>query len=388
MAGRSNREEDFFAQRNNDTDFVGYDNSALSLDGKSLIVPDYGDVDDMSSLGTSKYTYRGDGATNTVGYIGDMKIVGKANNYETDPSAQLTSRYETDPAMQYGDYDVRAYDDSLSAAEDKDADLTQSFEEKKDEEEKATKSNCIPQWIIEAPFWLKLIIIASIALLIGALALIVVGGQLSGGGLFSAFRQDDKNPTDDLGNMPIRTKPAVMIATSPAPTNAPSLVAPTEPTTASLTTAFTLSPTGYPSTAFPTKYPTQSSTKYPTQSPTTKSPTGYPTKNPTVAPTKYPTQSPTSSKVNFLIIGGRFDGDDTKILEYGLKSLPNVDGDTILVHLGDWNSPYTTSCDEDSFITNVNSFKQSSVPVYFVPGDNEYNGKKFLFKTRSYSFLF
>lgn len=355
MAGRSNREEDFFAQ----------------MDGKSLIVPDYGDVDDMSSLGTSKYTYRGDGATNNVRYIGDMKIVSK----------------DTDPAVQYGDYDLQKYDDSLPTAEDKDADLTQSFEEKKDEEEKATKSNCIPLWIIEAPLWLKLIIIASIALLIGALVLIVVGGQLSGEGLLSAFRQDDKNSTDNLGDMPIQTDapenstsesgaandivfidlPAVMVATSPAPTNAPSLVAPTEPTTASPTGAFTKSPTGYPTkspTVAPTKYPTVAPTKYPTQSPT---------KYPTVAPTEYPTQSPTSSKVNFLIMGGRFDGDDTKILENGLKSLPNVDDSTILIHLGDWNSPYTTSCDEDSFITNVNSYKQSSVPVYFVPGDNEYN---------------
>jgi len=74
-------------------------------------------------------------------------------------------------------------------------------------------------------------------------------------------------------------------------------------------------------------------------------------------------------------MGGRFDGEDTKTLENGLQSLPQIDSSTVLIHLGDWNSPYATSCDEDSFISNVETYQQSSVPVYFVPGDNEYNGK-------------
>jgi hypothetical protein len=86
-------------------------------------------------------------------------------------------------------------------------------------------------------------------------------------------------------------------------------------------------------------------------------------------------------------MGGRFDGEDTKTLENGLKSLPITDGNTILIHLGDWNSPYSTSCVEDSFITNVDSYQKSSVPVYFVPGDNEYNGK-FVFQLHPITFGF
>ena len=74
-------------------------------------------------------------------------------------------------------------------------------------------------------------------------------------------------------------------------------------------------------------------------------------------------------------MGGRFDGEDTKVLSNGVQSLPSMDENTMLVHLGDWNSPYATSCLEDSYITNVDSYQKSSVPVYFVPGDNEYNGK-------------
>ena len=83
--------------------------------------------------------------------------------------------------------------------------------------------------------------------------------------------------------------------------------------------------------------------------------------------------------INFFVMGGRFDGDERDTLVTGLESLPKFDGNTILVHLGDWNSPYTTLCSEDSYTTNVESYQRSSVPVYFVTGDNEYNGMS-LFK--------
>jgi hypothetical protein len=42
---------------------------------------------------------------------------------------------------------------------------------------------------------------------------------------------------------------------------------------------------------------------------------------------------------------------------------------------GDWNSPFATSCVESYYYqTNVDLYKQSAIPVYFVPGDNEFNG--------------
>ena len=45
-----------------------------------------------------------------------------------------------------------------------------------------------------------------------------------------------------------------------------------------------------------------------------------------------------------------------------------------MFHLGDWNSPFATSCNEASFQVVDELFQNSPVPVYFVPGDNEYNG--------------
>ena len=63
-------------------------------------------------------------------------------------------------------------------------------------------------------------------------------------------------------------------------------------------------------------------------------------------------------------MGGRFDGDDATVLVDGLQSLPNMDGNTVLVHLGDFNSPYATSCVESSFQNNVDLYQQSSSLIH------------------------
>lgn len=44
-----------------------------------------------------------------------------------------------------------------------------------------------------------------------------------------------------------------------------------------------------------------------------------------------------------------------------------------MIHLGDWNSPFATQCSEQSYQDVDALFSTSSVPVYFIPGDNEYN---------------
>jgi hypothetical protein len=45
-----------------------------------------------------------------------------------------------------------------------------------------------------------------------------------------------------------------------------------------------------------------------------------------------------------------------------------------LVHLGDWNSPAYTNCGASAYTGIADMFSTSTIPVYFVPGDNEYNG--------------
>ena len=375
-----NDDDDFVGQAHNASELIGHDSSALSLDGRSLIVPDYGDVDDMSSLGTYKYNYRGDGGS-TVGYIGDMRILGKANNGDTDQSMatalenKTSSRYENDPALQYGDYDLQTYGaSSQSGAEGKEVNLSKSYDEEKQKEEKAEKSGCLPQWITEAPLWLKLIFISSTALLIGAVVLIAVGAKLSTENQISSSSLQDQNPSSTSSPTPIDVTfqtgvPADSVA-GPGPENA--IVYPDQPVV-TITSNPTISPSFAPAKVVlsPSNSPIETISAPVAEVPTTA------TAVPTVAPTVTPSQYPTLSTVNFFVMGGRFDGEDVAILTDGLQSLPNMDGNTVLFHLGDWNSPYATSCVENSFIANVDIYQQSSIPVYFVPGDNEYNGKFF-----------
>ena len=363
------------------SELIGDNSSALSLDGRSLIVPDYGDEEDMSSLGTSKYGgYRGDGG-GTIGYIGDMRIIGKTEDYES----QKVER-ENDPALQYGDYDLQTYDYSLKSGIEGKEVTNESYDEKKDDEDDPKKS-CCPLWIVEAPLWLKLVIISSTALLVGAVVLIVVGAKLSAGNQFSPSLQDENpagtlNPTIDVTlptDVPLDSEAESMkvnttispeqpddAATSNPAENPPKVTKPTDvspveiaptPTNSSsnsIVTTSTLAPVVV--TEVPTYVPSNATAI-------------------TAIPTVVPTVSPTLSTVNFFVMGGRFDGEeDVSALTDGLQSLPVMDDNTVLFHLGDWNSPYATSCVEDSFITNVGIYNQSSVPVYFVPGDNEYNG--------------
>ena len=365
------------------SELIGDNSSALSLDGRSLIVPDYGDEEDMSSLGTSKYGgYRGDGG-GTIGYIGDMRIIGKTEDYES----QKVER-ENDPALQYGDYDLQTYDYSLKSGIEGKEVTNESFDEKKDDEDDPKKS-CCPLWIVEAPLWLKLVIISSTALLVGAVVLIVVGAKLSAENQFSPSLQD-QNPASTLNPTP--TIDVTLPTDVPLDSEAESMkvnttISPEQPDDAATSNSTETPPkVTKPTDISPVEIaptPTNSSSNSIVTTSTlapvvvTEVPTYVPSNATaiTAIPTVVPTVSPTLSTVNFFVMGGRFDGEeDVSALTDGLQSLPVMDDNTVLFHLGDWNSPYATSCEEDSFITNVGIYNQSSVPVYFVPGDNEYNG--------------
>lgn len=352
----------------------------MSLDGRSLIVPDYGDVDDMSSLGgNSKLTYRDDSPN--VNYISDKKTVERSYDVVRMSSLEKKlSSYHADPEVQSPDYEVDVYDNSPPEAR-KDTEFSQSLE--KDDDKKDDKKRCLPQWLYKAPLWLKIIIIASVALLIGAAVLIVAGAILAKRDtVSSSAAEESKNgeakpptfkfpsslptspPFAASGNVPMINETPVEALTE-GPTGFPTTSSPTAPQTISPTTFPTTEPTVAPTTLEPTRAPTTSPTANPTATPTF-TPTPPPT-------TKSPTPSPTQEMINFYVMGGRFDEEEIT----GLESLPKFDGNTILVHLGDWNSPYTTLCSEDSFTSNAESYQKSTVPVYFVPGDNEYNGRSF-----------
>jgi len=343
---------------NNASELIERESSALSLDGKSLIVPNYGDIDDMSSLGTSKYhskrrdeSYKGGNQTN-IEYIGDIKIVRKTQNQSRSTSAKRgNNRNEIN--------------------------LSQSYEEKKVDDYTVDRS-CIPRWIRDAPTWLKMIIVASIALILGAVVLIVVGAKLtmSPSSLFenqsatASPKPSDVTPQTEIPAASTEFPSQSVVKTTSNPTEVPT-VAPTVAPTEALSEATNSS---ISNSMLTNSTITNSTTvNSPTASPTVSLPSASPTAFPTNEASSAPTETPTISTINLFIMGGRFDGEDTTTLIDGLHSLPEIDGNTILVHLGDFNSPYATSCVESSFTTTVNMYMQSSIPVYFVPGDNEYN---------------
>ena len=189
---------------------------------------------------------------------------------------------------------------------------------------------CLPIWITEAPFWLKMVIVISAALLVGAIVLVGVGTSLaikhraervggSGGGEGTVITGDG----DDSTNIYWPEDDTYIDGSSP--TSSPLIIT--------------------------------------TDSPTTKT-----------SPWN-PKHYNSNTTLSFFVTGGRFQGDDLDELPDWLSTLPNnVDGTSVLFHLGDWNSPYQTSCVENSYKENSKLYKDSSLPVYFIVGDNEFNG--------------
>eukprot|EP00980_Cylindrotheca_fusiformis_P012404 scaffold3046_cov105-Cylindrotheca_fusiformis.AAC.3 len=170
-------------------------------------------------------------------------------------------------------------------------------------------SSCLPIWIIDAPFWLKMVIVTSVALLLGAMVLIGVAATLE-----VQNRDEEKR--------------------APSPASPPGYLKPT------------------PGDGFGDLSP-------PTQAPVVNIEPWEPRR--------------TDTTVSFFVVAGRFPQETLDTLPEELQALPNIDGNTVLFHLGDWNSPSATECDEASFQDNAILFQQSSLPVYFVVGDNEFN---------------
>jgi hypothetical protein len=181
------------------------------------------------------------------------------------------------------------------------------------------EDGCLPAWIADAPYWLKMVVVTSVALLLGAMLLVGVAASID---LSNGEQANSKNLA--------------------APTPPPANLLPTQ------------------SDSFGDFTPAPSAPSAPTESP--------------VAAIQPWQPHNTSTSVSFFVAGGRFEGATLATLPEELQSLPNIDGNTVLFHLGDWNSPFETDCDEISFEDNANLFEQSSLPVYFVVGDNDFNG--------------
>ena len=291
--------------------------SGMSLDGRSFVVDR--EFDDVSSINTAQF-----------GYGQEMRIVGSLVDEEN-------AGYE------------RPVEESTVARDRKKQEPSYEFHSacpKRDEKSLGTAGTydmgCLPLWIMDAPKWLKIVIVLSTALLVGAVVLIGVGAALA----------VQTNQSESLNSIPPAPTPTEV---GPKPLNPPV----SAPTMSTVDGGGTLSPnvgTGE-----------QDDVTTPASTPTLPTATAPEQSSPSLVPT--------NSSVSFFATGGRFTGDALAVLPQQLQTLPLFDENAVLFHLGDWNSPFATSCVEQSYIDNVNLFSNSAVPVYFVPGDNEYNGR-------------
>jgi hypothetical protein len=186
-------------------------------------------------------------------------------------------------------------------------------------------TRCIPLWIRRAPYWLRVMFIGSFAFLIGAAVFVGLGVGLS---------------RDKSSDVPQNVR-------SPTSQNNP--------------TADTL-------TSDPIDW-SQSIPEPPPSLPPTNAPTvvlGLQTSSPPE------TQNP--EVFTFYVTGGRYSDDERDLVPERLVNLPKNKGTSFLLHIGDWNSP-SRGCEEQMYQDANTLFSTSSVPVYMVPGDNEYNGK-------------
>lgn len=297
--------------------------SGMSLDGRSFIVPTDREFDDVSSINTAQY-----------GYGHEMRIIGSVVDEENADYERPLKKITTarDQRKQQPSYEFH------------------SACPKRDEKSLGTSGTydmgCLPLWITDAPKWLKIVIVLSTALLVGAIVLIGVGAALA--------VQTNRTESLSSASTPPAPTPTEVVSNPPVSWNPPDPV----PTMSTSESAATLSPTIGMDEQDDNTAPVSTPTLPPVTTPEQSS----------------PSMVPSITSVSFFATGGRFTGDALAALPQQLQTLPLFDENAVLFHLGDWNSPFATSCVEQSYQDNVNLFSNSSVPVYFVPGDNEYNG--------------
>ena len=330
--------------------------SGISLDGKSLILPPDGcyDPDDVSSINTSNY---GGAARNELRILGvvdqDVEMPRQEAPIDRRPKASTTvasgpskgsKKNRVAQANGYDDQGNSNFGNGSSKANDA------------TKEDNNKRKGWVPHWIAAAPYWLKMVILATTVLLVGALILISVGAALASKHGSTTSSSKDLLATGAPTLAP--NGPPSFTPDNPSwPFPAPSISRPP--------TIFTIPTSANGSTNAPSAEEPKV-----TLQPTVARLTLHPTSTPV------PTIASFDGTVRFYATAGRFTGGALASLPNELASLPQIDGNTFMVDLGDWNSPYATSCVQSSYQSNAALYSRSRVPVYFVMGSSEYNGKR------------
>jgi hypothetical protein len=237
---------------------------------------------------------------------------------------------------------------------------------------KRKRNGCLPLWVSDAPRWLKLVIAFSTALLVGAVVLVTVALSAA---LANKDASGSSSSLSGSGSTATSAPTYAGVATSP------------EDSQTEIPSDNMWEGTPRPTEALPTKRPGgSSSTPAPvptdTDGPDVDQPTSASDPGGNDASTTPPgsTSSFDPQVTTFFVTGGRFTNDALERVPEQLATMPVRGGTSFLVHLGDWNSPYATRCDRQSYQDVNDLFSNSTIPVYFVPGDNDFNGK-FLIST-------
>jgi hypothetical protein len=373
----------------------------ISLDGQSIQLPpdDQGfDInDDISSINDSTYN-PGAGGPPSI-YSGAMKIVGTAESMEEGKLNRLTpASIALSDQMRSGD--DKALQEQNSTSEEgsgernkiaPDMNNTSKISVKGKPVRRKGQGVCIPAWIQAAPKWLRFVIAFSTAMFIGAVVLVTIA-------LSTALASRDEvsvvtnltapgpgNPSPetlapssiasgaplDEAEVDSHSEDAIESSTPPKPEDSSVTEATKMPSPEKTeTSAAAPGPESEETTSPPATEEENIGTDNASESPAATTTTDAPKATGTTESSNYD-----SMVTTFFVTGGRFTGDTLTNVPAQLRTLPVRGGTSFLVHLGDWNSPYATRCDRQSYQDVNDLFSNSSIPTYFLPGDNDYNGK-------------
>jgi hypothetical protein len=372
---------------------------------KSVQIPDdsvYDDMmqDDVSSINDYSY-YRGLGGPPQIKIIGTAESMEAGNVELMSPSSiALTNEGDGITGQTLSKQNNLSLGDSQKKLPDMKNTSKLSVYSKQ-------RRGWMPKWVDTAPTWLKCFIIVSMALLIGAVVLVTVAltTALANETSTSSATVDSPSsstpndnvlvsspePTSPTGTLPYETyigmtddladddgsniEDTVADSITSSPTMAPTKVVVNQVPSSAVTDTTELTP--YTTDANGGEQPIDEADDGVTHVPTAESPASTPTEqggSGVDSANNLPSAQYDPYVTTFFVTGGRFTNDGMTLLPSQLQSMPVRGGTSFLVHLGDWNSPYATRCDKQSYADVSNLFSNSSVPVYFIPGDNDYNG--------------
>lgn len=222
--------------------------------------------------------------------------------------------------------------------------------ENTDQSQSGYYNGCIPVWVIESSPLIKMVIVLSTALLIGSLALIVIAFSVSARSLGTDTSQQSSFIDNTLAPSPtivIAFEPSIIRPSTSIPTNEPSI-----------------------ETIADVQNPGSGQLPVPNSLPSL-----HPSPQPSLLPTIQSSTKPsTISQANI----GEFyitSRNRQRSVVFPLLSNLSQESNGWMIHLGNWNghSNMNNRCRDDLYNRVSQTYKNSSVPVFFVPGDNEWN---------------